>query len=180
MAIILWQSMVYKLLLNLIGSLLLYSEFILHWFVFYGTFEQLILYWYTFHGIFDGFVSKLCSQMLQLSHTVHVAHHVAAVMIWGQPGSTTLLLSLKRRKTIQWCTSYFCYLLFICLRFTLGWFSSRKCVIWVCTYMRDEYHQQDGVGLGPLHELADLTFNWTLQALKKHLYHSCRKDVVSA
>ena len=52
-------------------------------------------------------------------------------------------------------------------------------VIWVCTYMRDEYHQQDGVGLGPLHKLADLTFNWTLKALKKYLYHSCRKDVVS-
>ena len=50
-----------------------------------------------------------------------VAHHVAAVMIWGQPGSTTLLLSLKRRKTIQWCTSCFCHLLFICLRFMLGW-----------------------------------------------------------
>ena len=46
--------------------------------------------------------------------------------------------------------------------------------------MRDKYHQQDGVGSGPLHELVDLTFNWTLQALKKHLYHSCRKDVVSA
>ena len=45
--------------------------------------------------------------------------------------------------------------------------------------MRDKY-QQDGVGLGPLHELVDLNFNWTLQALKKHLYHSCRKEVVSA
>ena len=53
--------------------------------------------------------------------------------------------------------------------------------------MRDEY-QQDEVGLGPLHELVDLqnkcdrslNFNWTLQALKKHLYHSCRKEVVSA
>ena len=45
--------------------------------------------------------------------------------------------------------------------------------------MRDEY-QQDGVGLGQLHELVDLNFNWTLQALKKHLYHSCRKEVVSA
>ena len=45
--------------------------------------------------------------------------------------------------------------------------------------MRDEY-QQDGVGLGPLHELVDLNFNWTLQALKKHLYHSYIKDVVSA
>ena len=36
--------MEYKLLLNLIGSLLLYSELILHLFAFYGTFEQLILY----------------------------------------------------------------------------------------------------------------------------------------
>ena len=45
--------------------------------------------------------------------------------------------------------------------------------------MRDEY-QQDGVGLGPMHQLADLNFNWTLQALKKHLYHSFRKNVVSA
>ena len=53
--------------------------------------------------------------------------------------------------------------------------------------MRDEY-QQDGVGLGPLHELVDLqnkcdrsfNFNWTLEALKKQLYHSCRKEAVSA
>ena len=52
--------------------------------------------------------------------------------------------------------------------------------------MVDEY-QQDGVGLRPLHEVVDLqnkcdrslNFNWTLQVLKKHLYHSCRK-VVSA
>ena len=36
--------------------------------------------------------------------------------------------------------------------------------------MRDKY-QQDGVGLGPLYELVYLNFNWTLQALKKHLYH---------
>ena len=39
-------------------------------------------------------------------------------------------------------------------------------------------HQQDGVGLGPLHELVGLEFSWTLQILKKHLYHSCRKEVV--
>ena len=53
--------------------------------------------------------------------------------------------------------------------------------------MCDEY-QQDGVGSGPLLELVDLknkcdrsfNFNWTLQALKKQLYHSCRKEVVSA
>ena len=68
--------------------------------------------------------------------------------------------------------------------------SSGKFVILVCTYMRDEY-QQHRVGLGPLHELVDLqhkydgslNFNWTLQliqALKKQLYHSFRKEVVSA
>ena len=57
--------------------------------------------------------------------------------------------------------------------------------------MRDEY-QQDGVELGPLgcmnwpiFNLQDkcdssFNFNWTLQALKKQLYHSCRKQVVSA
>ena len=45
--------------------------------------------------------------------------------------------------------------------------------------MRDEY-QQEGVGSGPLHELVDQNFDRTLQVLKKHLYHSCRKDVVSA
>ena len=47
--------------------------------------------------------------------------------------------------------------------------------------MRNKY-QQDGVGLGPLHEFNEckngLEFNWTLQTLKKHLYHSCRKEVV--
>ena len=53
--------------------------------------------------------------------------------------------------------------------------------------MRDEY-QQDGVGLGPLDDFVvlqnkcdrSLNFNWTLQALKKHLCHSRRKEVVSA
>ena len=53
--------------------------------------------------------------------------------------------------------------------------------------MRDEY-QQDGVELGPLHELVDLqnicdrscNFNRTLQALKKQFYHSFRKEVVSS
>ena len=43
--------------------------------------------------------------------------------------------------------------------------------------MRNKY-QQDGVGLGPLHELVGLEFNWTLQTLKKYLCHSCRKEVV--
>ena len=55
--------------------------------------------------------------------------------------------------------------------------SSKKFVIWVCEYMRNKY-QQDGDGLGPLHELIGLEFNWTLKTLKKHLYHSCRKEVV--
>ena len=35
--------------------------------------------------------------------------------------------------------------------------------------MRSKY-QQDGVGLGPLHKLVGLKFNWNLDALKKHLY----------
>ena len=141
--------MVYKLLLNLIGSLLLYSEFILHWFAFYGTFEQPILHWYTFYGIFDGFVSKLCSQMLWLSHTVHLAHHVAAVMIWGQLGSFTLLLSLKNHTVMYKLFLPSCIYLFTIHAWLV---SSRKFVIWVCTYIRDEY-QQDWVWLGPLHEL---------------------------
>ena len=55
--------------------------------------------------------------------------------------------------------------------------------------MGDEY-QQDRVGLGPLgcmnwstfriNVTGYFNFNWTLQALKKQLYHSCRKQVVSA
>ena len=55
--------------------------------------------------------------------------------------------------------------------------------------MLDEY-QQDGVGLDPLrlHELVNLqnkydrsfNLNWPLQAQKKQLHHSCRKQVVSA
>ena len=35
--------------------------------------------------------------------------------------------------------------------------------------MRNKY-QQDGVGLGPLHELVVLKFKSTLKALKKDLY----------
>ena len=45
--------------------------------------------------------------------------------------------------------------------------------------MRNKY-QQDGVGLDPMYKLVGLKFNWTLHALKKDLYHSCRKEVVSA
>ena len=45
--------------------------------------------------------------------------------------------------------------------------------------MRDKY-QQDGVGLGPLDELVVLKFKSTLKELKKDLYHSCRKEVMSA
>ena len=43
-------------------------------------------------------------------------------------------------------------------------------------------YQQDGFGLGPLHELVVLKFKSTLslKAPKKNLYHSCRKEVVSA
>ena len=41
-------------------------------------------------------------------------------------------------------------------------------------------YQQDGVGLGPLHELVVFKFKSTLKELKKDLYHSCRKEVVSA
>ena len=146
-----WQSMVYELLLNLIGSLLLYSEFIWYWFAFYGTFEQLILYWFTFYGICDGFVRKLCGQMLELSHTAALTSGDK-----GQPGSTTLLRSLKRPKIIQWCTSYMCHLIFYLFTIHAWMVSSRKFVIWVCRCMRDEY-QQDRVGLGPirLHELAN-------------------------
>ena len=44
--------------------------------------------------------------------------------------------------------------------------------------MRNKY-QQDGVSwIRPLHELVGLEVNWTLQTLKKHLCHSCRKEVV--
>ena len=143
--------MAYEILLNLIGSLLLYSELILRWFAFYGTFEQLILYWYTFYGIFDGFVSKLCSQMLYLSHTV--AQHVAAVMIWA-----LCFHSWNYVNHTVMCKLFlpsFIYFFTIHARLV----SSRKFVIWVCAYMRNKY-QQDGVGLGPLHELVGLEFNW--------------------
>ena len=44
--------------------------------------------------------------------------------------------------------------------------------------MRNKY-QQDGVGFGPLHELDVLKFKSTLKALKKDLYYSCKKEVVS-
>ena len=59
MGIIIHQSMLYELLSNLIGSLLLYYDFILHWFTFYGAFKLLILHGFTFFGGFDWFVSSL-------------------------------------------------------------------------------------------------------------------------
>ena len=54
--IIMHQSMLYELLSNLISSLLLYYDFILHWFTFYGAFKLLILHGFTFFGGFDWFV----------------------------------------------------------------------------------------------------------------------------
>ena len=60
----------------------------------------------------------------------------------GQPGLITLLI-------MQWCTSYFCHLLFYLFTIHAWLVSSRKFVIWVSTCMRDEY-QLDRVGLGPL------------------------------
>ena len=50
---IIHQSMLYELLSNLIGSLLLYYDFILHRFTFYGAFKLLILHGFTFYGGFD-------------------------------------------------------------------------------------------------------------------------------
>ena len=52
-SIILHQSMLYKILSNLIASLLLYYQLILHFFTFYGAFKLLILHGFTFHGGFD-------------------------------------------------------------------------------------------------------------------------------
>ena len=54
--------------------------------------------------------------------------------------------------------------------------------------MRDEYQQDGWIRPIRLHELVDLqnkcdrlfNVNWTLEAPKKQLYHSCRKHVVSA
>ena len=45
--VIIHQSILYELLSNLIGSLLLYYAFILHWFTFYGAFKLLILHGFT-------------------------------------------------------------------------------------------------------------------------------------
>ena len=56
--IIIHQSILYEFLSNLIGSLLLYYDFILHWFTFYGAFKLLILHGFTFFGGFDLFVSS--------------------------------------------------------------------------------------------------------------------------
>ena len=56
--IIIHQSILYELLSNMIGSLLLYCDFILHWFTFYGAFKLLILHGFTFFGGFDWFVSS--------------------------------------------------------------------------------------------------------------------------
>ena len=55
---IIHQSILYEFLSNLIGSLLPYYDFILHWFTFYGTFKLLILHGFTFFGRFDWFVSS--------------------------------------------------------------------------------------------------------------------------
>ena len=56
-------------------------------------------------------------------HVTH-AYRVAAVVIWRQPGSTTLPVSLKRFEIIQWCASYSCHL---CLLTIHDWLlSSRK------------------------------------------------------
>ena len=77
----------------------------------------------------------------------------------GQSGST-LPRSLKWHKIIQWCTSYFCHLLFYLFTIHAWMVSSRNFVIWVCRCMHGEY-QQDGVGLGPLG-----CMNWPIFSLQ--------------
>ena len=51
--VIIHQGILYELLSNLIGSLLLHYDFILHLFTFYGAFKLLILHGFTFFGGFD-------------------------------------------------------------------------------------------------------------------------------
>ena len=53
--------MLYELLSILIGSLLLYHDFILCWFTFDGAVKLFILYGFTFYSGFDWFGSDLWS-----------------------------------------------------------------------------------------------------------------------
>ena len=177
--IITWQSMVYKLLLNLIGSLLLYNEFILHWFSFYGTFEQLIWYWSTFHGKFDEFISKLYSQMIELSHTV--AHQ-----LWfGACSQVQAWNDVKSYSDVQFISAVF---YFICLRFRLVGQFWEICNLSLYVHAWWVPTGQSWIRPIRLHELVDLqnkydklfNLNWTLQVQKKQLHHNCMKQVVRA
>ena len=64
---------------NLIGPLLLYYDFILHWFTFYGAFKLLILHGFTFYGGFDWFVSSLWSTAVLQVHAAQLT--LLAVML---------------------------------------------------------------------------------------------------
>ena len=72
--------MLYELSTNLIGSRLLYYDFILLWFTFYGTLKLFILYGFTFYGGFDWFVSGLLSTAVLQVNAAHLT--LLALMLY--------------------------------------------------------------------------------------------------
>ena len=104
---IIHQSMLYELLSNLIGSLLLYYDFILHWFTFYGTFKLLILHGITFYGGFDWFVSSLWSTAVLQFDAAQFT--LSAVMLHMMDWLNLNLKSLHKQQPKQ-CWR-FCYCL---------------------------------------------------------------------
>ena len=127
--------MVYKLLLNLIDLLLLYSEFISHWFAFSGTFEQFILYWvhitlicllWHIRAVHIVLIYLLwhirrIRQQTVRSNAWTFTYGSSPVVIWGSQVQPLCLEAWNDVKSHSDAQVISAILYFICLRFMLGW-----------------------------------------------------------
>ena len=128
---IMHQSMPYELLSNLIGSLLLYYDFILHWFTFYGTFNLLIFHWFTFYGGFDWFASSLWSTAVLQVDAAQLT--LPAVMLHMMDSLNLSLKSVHKQQPKQCRSFHYCLTwahLFTSSSFIDFLRISKKCVSW--------------------------------------------------
>ena len=122
--IIIHQSMLYEPFSNLIGLLLLYYDFIFHWFTFYDSFKFFILHRFNFYGGFDWFVSSLWSTaVLQFFTSSDAAYGFIKLQFekFTQTVAETVLTVLL----LSYLSSLFTSSSFIDFRPT-----SKKCISW--------------------------------------------------
>ena len=128
--------MLYELLSNLISSLVLYYDFILHWFTFYGAFKLLILHGFTFYGGFDWFVSSLWSTaVLQVDAAQLTLLILLAVMLHLLDALNFSLKGLDKQWSKQYWSFHYCLTwthLFTSSSFIDFRRISKKCTVGAC------------------------------------------------